>query len=241
MLNEKTSKILEATVKEFIKKGKAVSSKQLAKNYKFGVKDASIRADLNYLTENGYLTQLHTSGGRVPTDKGYRFWINDIIQELMGQFSDQTINKHISQLVNSLLNHEWPNFISDFSRELKLLGAGYQDGASDVYKSGLDELFMNLELEAKKDFCEIVEDFERLDEKLRRLPDLLEDKNEPYIFIGKRSPITQSEYLSAIIDSYNIDGNRFYIAAIGPKRMNYQKNLKVFKEIRNKYGRSKKQ
>ena len=71
IMNVRTKAILEAAIKHYIREGKPVSSKELAKDYDFGVKDATVRNELNELTREGFLMQTHTSGGRVPTDKGY--------------------------------------------------------------------------------------------------------------------------------------------------------------------------
>ncbi|TSC96443.1 MAG: hypothetical protein Athens101426_363 [Parcubacteria group bacterium Athens1014_26] len=238
MFNERTYTILELTLKEFIGNGKPVSSKQLTKKYKLGVKDATIRAELNNLTEAGFLSQPHISGGRVPTDKGYQFIVNFAMKNLISSVG--LVNKHMNQLTNILLNRDLNNFIDGFSQEMNLLGAGYENSTSNFYKSGLGELFENLELETKNDFYEIAKDFERLDEKFKALPRLLNNHSGPQIFIGEKSPITQSRHLAVIIDEYNIDGDKFYIAAIGPKRMDYQKNLKFFKQIKETYERKRK-
>src|SRR3989344_8939502 len=79
----RTKTILEAAVKDYIKNGEPVSSKGLAKKYKFGVKDATIRAELNRLTKDGFLAQLHTSGGRVPTDKGYQLFVEGALDNAL--------------------------------------------------------------------------------------------------------------------------------------------------------------
>ncbi|MDD5547368.1 MAG: hypothetical protein PHN74_00495 [Candidatus Pacebacteria bacterium] len=238
MFNERTYEILEAAVQEYIASGKPISSKHLGKKYGFGVKDATIRNELNNLTKEGFLAQPHTSGGRVPTNKGYQYLVGQTIENLMNSVS--STGKHINQLIDVLSSRQWPSFIDEVSHEMGLLGAGYQTNSPTIYKSGLDELFGQLELDSKNDFYEIARDFEDLDEKLKMIPEILGHTTEPQIFIGKKSPITTSDNLAVIIDGYNIGGERFYLAAIGSKRMDYQKNLKILKQIKEstkKHGR----
>ena len=78
-----------------------------------------------------------------------------------------------------------------------------------------------------------------LDEKLEKLPSIIDDSSMPKIFIGKKSPVTKSKFLSVIIDSYNIDNNKFYLVAIGPKRMDYEKNIKYFRKIKESIKKEK--
>ncbi len=231
MFDDRTYKILEAAIQEFINEGEPVSSRQIAKKYKFGVKDATIRSELNSLTESGFLNQPHTSGGRVPTDKGYQFLANRIMQDFFD--SVDNFHHHFNRMINILENDRWTNVVDQLSQDMKLLSAGYKNNENETYKTGLNELFERLEVRSHDDFCQIAKDFEMLDEKLERLPDIFPKSDSPRIFIGKKSPITESEHLSVIIDSYDIDGNRFYLAAIGPKRMDYDKHIKYLKKVKD--------
>lgn len=231
MFDNRTYKILEAALQEFINEGEPVSSKQIAGKYKFGVKDATIRSELNTLTESGFLSQPHTSGGRVPTDKGYQFLANRVMQDMFDSIDN--FHHHFNRMINIMGNNGWTNFIDRVSQDTKLLSAGFSNKGQGSYKAGLDELFEQLEINSRKDFCQVAKDFEMLDEKMEKLPQTIEKSDSPQIFIGKKSPITQSEHLSVIIDSYNINGNKFYLALIGPKRMDYEKNVKYLNKIKN--------
>ena len=74
-IGERTKSILEAVIKEFAKTGSPVSSSRLYENYDFGIRPARIRSELNSLVKLGYLDRPHTSAGRVPTNKGYVFFV----------------------------------------------------------------------------------------------------------------------------------------------------------------------
>ena len=221
--------ILEAAIKEYIKSGQPVSSKELTAKYDFGLKWASIRRELGKLTKEGYLDQLHTSGGRVPTDKGYQYFIGSTLDNVAT--SRRVINERYGGMANNLLSGELKSFVEDFSEETKSLGVGRKE--QQVYKSGLDDLFEQIDLETKNELQEIVRDFELLDKRLEDLGNKIAKAPEaPQVFVGK-SPITSSRNLSVILDSYDIDGNKILIAIVGPKRMDYDKNLQLFKLLRN--------
>jgi heat-inducible transcriptional repressor len=81
-LSERQRMILQLVVREYVATGHPVSSKTLVENSRVGVSSATIRNEMAALEELGYLEHLHTSGGRIPTDQGYRYFV----AHLMGDF-----------------------------------------------------------------------------------------------------------------------------------------------------------
>lgn len=75
---EREKKILYCVVQEYIKTKTPVSSKHVLENASIERSGATIRNDMNRLMKNGYIFQPHTSAGRVPTDKGLRFYVNEL-------------------------------------------------------------------------------------------------------------------------------------------------------------------
>ena len=71
--------ILSSIIEQYAEVASPVGSQLLAKV--FGVSSATIRAEMAELERGGYITQPHTSAGRVPTDRGYRFYVNNLSQE----------------------------------------------------------------------------------------------------------------------------------------------------------------
>lgn len=76
---ERKEKILQAVVHTFIKTGKPVGSNTILDHYHLNLSSATIRNVLADLESEGYLTHPHTSAGRMPTDKGYRFYVDSIV------------------------------------------------------------------------------------------------------------------------------------------------------------------
>src|ERR1700741_4515658 len=77
-MTERQQKILSAMVKQFAEVASPVGSSLLAKV--FNVSSATIRAEMAELERHGFITQPHTSAGRIPTDKGYRFYVNNLAE-----------------------------------------------------------------------------------------------------------------------------------------------------------------
>lgn len=119
-LNERAKKVLQAVIDSYIQTGSPVGSAALAKAYDFNVSSATLRNIMAELEEQGFLTHPHTSAGRIPTDRGYRYYIDTLIsferdateiQEQIGQAetlqSDdiQQLMEEASQFLARLSHH----------------------------------------------------------------------------------------------------------------------------------------
>lgn len=80
-MKKRQEEILKAVVKDYINLAEPVGSKIIYEKYNLGISPATIRNELSELEEEGYLVQPHTSAGRVPTDKGYRFYVDFLMNE----------------------------------------------------------------------------------------------------------------------------------------------------------------
>ncbi|MDK2855829.1 MAG: heat-inducible transcriptional repressor [Bacillota bacterium] len=80
MLSERKQKVLEAVVREYISTAEPVGSRTLFRRHNLGVSSATIRNEMADLEEMGYLEQPHTSAGRIPSDLGYRFYVDNLMQ-----------------------------------------------------------------------------------------------------------------------------------------------------------------
>src|SRR5947207_12224168 len=78
MLDDRKAAVLRAVVREYIETAQPVGSTHVARTTDLGVSPATVRNEMALLERDGYLTQPHTSAGRVPTDKGYRFFVDQL-------------------------------------------------------------------------------------------------------------------------------------------------------------------
>lgn len=78
MLDERKLTVLRAIVTDYVSSHEPVGSKALVERYQLGVSPATVRNDMAVLEDEGYIAQPHTSAGRVPTDKGYRMFVDQI-------------------------------------------------------------------------------------------------------------------------------------------------------------------
>lgn len=81
MLDKRKKEILQAVIDEYINTAEPVSSAMLVKKYGLNYSSATVRNELAELESNGYLDKPHTSSGRVPSEKGYRFYVDELVNE----------------------------------------------------------------------------------------------------------------------------------------------------------------
>lgn len=113
MLDERKQKILRITVKDYIESAQPVSSRVLAKKYHLGWSPATIRNEMADLEEAGYLIQPHTSAGRIPSDRGYRFYVDFLMElEPLSQEDIEYINYFFSYPLS------WENLLQQVAEAL---------------------------------------------------------------------------------------------------------------------------
>ena len=230
-MKDRTREILEIAVRDFIRVGKPITSEYLYELHDFGIKPAMIRWELNELSESGFFYQTHPSGGRYPTNKAYRFFVNELLE------SDEAEGpKH------NLFENDMKAMVHGISEYLNGLSVGYDVASDTFYGSGLRELLSHLETSAKEELVNVVKDFELLEERLQKKRDWWEDGDAwPRVFIGE-SPVTKSEHLSVIVGRYCDGGRDVLLFSIGPKRMDYQKSVNLFKALtKSKVPKQKKE
>lgn len=223
-MKERTSQILQSIVREFIETGEPVSSERLFENYDFGIRPAMIRAELSDLTQDGYLAQPHHSAGRIPSNKGYEFYAELVMKEAQPEIPGHEV---ISLLKNGAIK----DLVESISEELNVLGVATRDDAKSVYKDGLANLFEDLKINSLLNVRQIIQDFEELDERMHHVENIF-DENFLEVFVGKKSPVTTSDDLSVIMGDYYTKDGRMFLLAIGPKYMDYEKPLKIFRGLK---------
>ncbi|WP_165044196.1 heat-inducible transcriptional repressor HrcA [Adlercreutzia sp. ZJ138] len=81
MLSDRRQRVLAALIEEYVARALPVGSRTLVEQYQLGVSSATVRNELSVLEEDGYITQPHTSAGRIPTDYGYRAFVDRLFQQ----------------------------------------------------------------------------------------------------------------------------------------------------------------
>lgn len=219
-------------IEEYTESAIPVGSKILADKYKFHLSAATIRNNMNELEKTGYLYQPHTSAGRIPTDKGYRFFVEEIMPEQkLNPAEQKKLQAEILKLKahNQQLSRTAARLMSALSGSLVISGV-----KKDFYDFGISELLENPEFRQADEFCRIAQALDSIDENIDAILKKVKN-NETKIFIGHENPIKEISNCSMVVSPYkNKKGEQGVLAIVGPKRMRYAKNkslLDYFKKI----------
>lgn len=114
-LDKRKVTILKAIINSYIDNAEAVGSRTISKKYELGVSPATIRNEMSDLEEMGFLIQPHTSSGRIPTDKAYRYYVDDLWKKVLN-----SNNPNIDQLRN-IIEEKSNEMDSVFKNSVRIL------------------------------------------------------------------------------------------------------------------------
>jgi heat-inducible transcriptional repressor len=116
-LTERQRSVLRLIVHEHVTSGRPVGSKLLSQRYSIGVSPATIRNEMAELEAAGFIEHLHTSGGRVPTDEGYRYYVRNLMSNVDLPVGDQIMIRHQFRQAEAQLE-EWPELAATVLAEI---------------------------------------------------------------------------------------------------------------------------
>ena len=223
-MTERQRLILAAIIEQHAEIAAPVGSVMLAKL--FGVSSATIRSEMAKLEEMGFIVQPHTSAGRIPTDAGYRYYVNSLneAQAEQPQLLDRSaraiearVSTHgdradraIRSAVDSLV---------DLTQNLGIATIG-----DELYISGMGNLFSQPEFMHGEHAQQVARLLDNLEPWLREAA-----PNEPLnVFIGAENPIGKSSGATLIISRFRSPySDNSYIGVLGPTRQSYAKVMRL--------------
>lgn len=113
-LSERKLRILQAIIGDFIYSAEPVGSRTLSKKYDMGISPATIRNEMSDLEEMGFLTHPHTSAGRVPSDKAYRLYVNDLMKK-------KELSKEEKKIISDKMNNNFSELEKTIKHAARLL------------------------------------------------------------------------------------------------------------------------
>lgn len=232
-ITQRQAKILAAIVKENCDSCQPVASQDLATKYNFGVSPATIRNEMASLEKNGYISQPHTSAGRVPTDKGFRYFVNQLMDRVKLSLKEQeSLKRELIklQIAHMEMGRRIAKVLSDQSQQ-----ASFAVFPEEVSTVGLSNILDNPALPAE-DAKEIAKFFDDIDQYAEKM---ISDYGErgPEAFIGKELKLSKKSDYSMIVSGLQLpSGKKGVIGLIGPKSMKYEKNLSLMEYISKLLG-----
>jgi len=227
-MTERQKIILGLIVNEYVESAAPVGSSFLAEKYNLDLSSATLRSEMLSLEKEGYLYQPHTSAGRVPTDKGFRYFVDELMEEKQLSTREQkTLQMEILKLraQNKMLARTMAKLLSSMSDSLAVSGL---IDSEDFYKAGTQKLLSKPEFGSLDSICKLAEVLDYLDENADELFKKMKNKDEAEVFIGRENPMRFADECSMIVSRCNFkNGGEGLLAIIGPKRMKYSRNVSI--------------
>lgn len=220
MITDRQQRILQAIVEQYAEVASPVGSSLLAKV--FNVSSATIRAEMADLERAGFITQPHTSAGRIPTDKGYRFYVNHIA-DTPGNHPETAAERRVEKALASRVasGGESERVIKNAVDTLVELthNLGIATIGDQLYMSGLSNLFGQPEFMNGGQVREVARLLDNLEPWLYEAA-----PNEPLsVYIGQENPIGRSAGCSLIVSRFRSNfSDHSYIGVLGPTRQSYR-------------------
>lgn len=245
-------KIFCIVVESYIESAEPVGSRAICKQSDLGLSSASIRNVMADLEERGLLTHPHTSAGRVPTDKGYRYYVDHLMEphELSAREKSWVVSQienvrtvealadKVSKIISTLTENAAMIYVKNLKRISFLTylleelieaekSADHSEEDSELFIEGIFRIFDQPEFRDSRKISHLLRVFDRKYDFLRILARDLASVGVQ-VHIGSENPVDELENLSLVVKDYYLRNVPVGgIAVVGPTRMKYPKVVSV--------------
>jgi len=225
IMDTRKEKLFNLVMENYIANAEPIGSRFLISAGGLKLSEATVRNELRALEEEGFLTHPHTSAGRVPTEKGYHHYIDNL------KADNLRISKRDASFISNAAKSDSDYEISrknlakslvELSNETVILAFSLEK----IYYTGLSNLFNKPEFKELNLVADISSIFDHCEECLEDFFDKVDE--EPKYFIGKEHPF--GPILSVLSARFGGNGKSL-IALLGPKRMDYKHNFVLLKKV----------
>lgn len=227
-LKERQKSVLGAAVQEHIRTARPVASRDLVRHFRLGVSPATVRNEMLELDVMGYLEQPHTSAGRVPTDKGYRFFIDYLMADGVLDTKERLMIKKLFELAGE------DEFVKELSRLASQVAGAFAAvgtfGEEIFYEAGFSAMLEEPEFQVAENVKIFGRLVDGLEEEVREF--LTDFEGEERILVGGENPLRGARSCAMMVSRWShpagFDG---FLAVLSPKRTNYQRHKALLKTI----------
>ncbi|MBI4353302.1 MAG: heat-inducible transcriptional repressor HrcA [Candidatus Omnitrophica bacterium] len=252
-------KILEFVIRSYVETAEPVGSRTICRRFNVRLSPASIRNVMADLEEGGFLTHPHPSAGRIPTDKGYRYYVDCLMEpEELGSEEKETVLREImkartleglaqaaSRAISKLTRNAALIYIKklrrvsfltylleDLIREAEKLSRFFEED-SELFVEGLFHVFEEPEFQDIRKMRLLLHAFDEKGDFLRILGKDLEEEGV-HVHIGHENGSDELGCVSLVVkDSYFGGEPIGGVALVGPTRMRYAKNVAAVNYVAN--------
>jgi transcriptional regulator of heat shock response len=219
--------VLAHTIETYVSTAEPVSSGTIFQSGVVDASSATIRNDMAALEEEGYLHQPHTSSGRIPTEKGYRLYVQQLVEarpdrasehaDVLGRVAAEAYTPHgKGKNIARTLAH--------LATQVIVIGFGH----GEAYACGLKYLVVQPEFHDPACLNDFSVAMDRLDETLEALNEAIGDV--PTVVLGSENPF--GPQCGTVVGRFQLPpGNMVTLGIVGPMRMAYDRHLGILHEL----------
>lgn len=220
--------VLQALVNEYIHTAEPVGSEALVRALNLGVSSATMRNILRDLSEAGFLEQPHTSAGRVPTDSGYRYVVDQGPATVLPMEEQEQITLELKELSDQYqhLARATSKILSRLAHTLAVSGSIHP---REVVDTGLPEVLQQPEGQDMATVREITTVAEDIDQYI---DDLAGTDDQTRVYIGHENPYFPTPHSSVVVKATATpSGEKMVLILVGPRRMPYPRNIALINTL----------
>jgi transcriptional regulator of heat shock response len=234
-IQQRKDRILAIVIGQYIKTITPVGSHFLTEEYKLDFSPATVRNILAELEEEGYLTHPHTSAGRIPTQRGYRYYVDHLMNEIqLLEEEKRRIQQEHKRYIDHLetLLERTSEVLTDLTNYTSIISI--DDWGSKIILRGTSHV---VEYPESTDILKIQAILKILEEKERLMALINRDLDQRIeIYIGHEMALKEMDGCSLAVSSFEKDGLTGRIAVLGPTRMNYDRVVSALEYISELYS-----
>lgn len=232
-MKERTLRILAALIDDFVATANPVASKKLLESGNFKVSSATVRNEFALLEEIGLICSPHVSAGKIPTERGYRFFVDQMLQEDVA--AEKTIQTVFEKHLEEYRLERAKTTLFDVLRLTSQLSGNVAFASVDRDRTlyiGLSNVLRSPEfLHEPEQAARIVEIFERREKFQNMLGTLELPKDEVKIFIGTENLLEEVQSCAMMVAKFETIDTSGHVGILGPMRMNYGFNRALLRNV----------
>lgn len=231
-ISDRKKDILEAIVNDFVETAEPVGSGTITRRYLHSVSPATVRNEMHELEQEGFITHPHISAGRIPTDIGYRYYVDRIMEKKSISGRDITLIKSGIKKIGRGVEEVVRGTLKTISSLLSYAAVFVSFGKKRLLAtSGLSNMLRQPEFQHIDYARSVVATIER-EELIKKILEEYAKSDPLTIKIGHENRFREVKDLSIVVTHYTLSGlDPCAIGIIGPTRMDYNRVTTVMQRI----------
>ncbi|PLX20910.1 hypothetical protein C0584_03950 [Candidatus Parcubacteria bacterium] len=225
-MNDRKQLILNTIIKEYINTGNPISSGFLVEKYSLDVSPATVRNDMVFLENEGYIVQPHTSAGRIPTEEAFKYFLKNL--------KDKKLSTKDSELIDDVMIGMEEKNLKQTAKEVARISGQTVFWAfhkNSLYYTGVSNLLNQPEFKQEDTIYDISLIIDHMDDTIEKIFEGIPHENN-VVLLGSENPF--GDMCGTVMFKYKRGKQSGLFGIMGPVRMDYQYCVSISNFIKNK-------